>query len=287
MKNTNEFGLYLRERAHWTNDIITKSAMFRLGIMEETITDMHLFSIADEFSNNVLTKKFTRREEGAKSGADWLWIIGEPGSWLSLLIQAKIINPQTGNCQHFDYKNGDQRKRLLYYARQHGCVPLYCVYSSIPAAFEPPEHFKQDGHVREDWACSFVSPRIVRLLSKEGMKNQYEILKYAIPWMDPFCLASTYDTPNGKSIATSIENIRDNFEKEKVYKLTGKVHGKTFLQKRTSWENLDATHVVRESIPKNICKWFMNQSSVFSQAPLSSASIISSVPIEQIKELNI
>lgn len=288
MKNINEFGLYLRERAHWTHNIISKSTMLRLGIMEETITDMHLFSIADEFSNNVLTKKFNCREEGSKSGADWLWIIGEPGSWLPLLIQAKIVNPQTGNCQRLDYKDGEQRKRMLTYARQHGFVPLYCIYSSIPSEFEPPKCFAQDGRPIEDWACSFVSPRTVRVLSKAGIKNQHEILKYAIPWMEPFCFSPTYSEPNGQSIATSIENIRDNFEKGNVYKLTGKtfVEKEASLQKRTSLENLDATQAVRKSIPGYICKWFGKQSSEFSQAPLSGASIISAVPIAQIKELN-
>lgn len=289
MKNINEFGLYLRERAHWTHNIIAKSTQFRLGIMEETITDMHLFSIADEFNNNVLTRKFNRREEGSKSGADWLWIIGKPGSWLPLLIQAKIINPQTGNCQRLDYKNGEQRKRLLSYARQHGFVLLYCIYSSIPPEFELPEFFIQDGRQTKDWACSFVSPKTVRLLSKAGIKNQYEILKYAIPWMEPFCLVPTYSEPNGHSIATSIENTRDNFAKGNIYKLTDKIlrEQETSLQKRTSWENLDATQAVRESIPRNICKWFNGRSSQFPQAPVSGASIISSVPIEQIKELYI
>lgn len=289
MKNINEFGLYLRERAHWTHNIISKSAMFRLGIMEETITDMHLFSIADEFSDNVLAKKFNRREEGSKSGADWLWIIGEPGSWLPLLIQAKIINPQTGNCQRLDYKDGEQRKRLLAYARQHGFVPLYCIYSSIPSEFEPPKCFAQDGRPIEDWACSFVSPKTVRLLSNAGVKNQREILKYAIPWMEPFCLVSTHCEPHGQSIATSIENIRDNFGEENRHKLTGKASGQkeTSLRKRTSWENLDATQAVRANIPSNLCKWFNEWSSELSQAPLSGASIISSVPITQIEELNV
>lgn len=289
MKDINEFGLYLKERAYWTHDIITKSNWFRLGIMEETITDMHLFSIADKFNNNVLIKKFTRREEGAKSGADWLWVIGEPGSWLPLLVQAKIINPKTGNCQYLDYKNGEQRKRLLYYARQNGFVPLYCIYSSIPSEFEPPEYFAQKGYVKEDWACSFVSPRTVRLLSRLNIKNQHVILKYAIPWRGPFGLDSTCSTPYGKSIATSIENIRDNSKIENKYRLNRRVSktNENFLQTRIEWENLDAIKMVRKDIPKNICNLFKIRPFESNQIPISNACIISSVPLEQIKELNI
>lgn len=132
MKDLNEFGLFLKKRALWTHRFIERSSVLPLGVMEETITDMHLFSIADKYNDNVITRKFNRREEGAISGADWLWIIGEPGNWLPLLIQAKIINPKTQNCQHFDYKDGVQRKQLLQYARRHSFVPMYCIYSYVP-----------------------------------------------------------------------------------------------------------------------------------------------------------
>ena len=155
MDSLYEFGLFLNSRAHWTQNFIYRSNVLRLGILEETITDMHLFSIADKYANNVITRKFNRREEGSQSGADWLWIIGEPGSWLPLLIQAKVINLKTQNCQHFDYKNGEQRKRLLKYARLHGCLPLYCIYSYIPPDFIPPEQFIRADRSNEDWACSF------------------------------------------------------------------------------------------------------------------------------------
>ena len=163
MDSLYEFGLFLNSRAHWTQNFIYRSNVLRLGILEETITDMHLFSIADKY------------------GADWLWIIGEPGSWLPLLIQAKVINLKTQNCQHFDYKNGEQRKRLLKYARLHGCLPLYCIYSYIPPDFIPPEQFIRADRSNEDWACSFLSPRSVRELSQAGIKSQKEVLKYCIP----------------------------------------------------------------------------------------------------------
>lgn len=282
-----EFGQCLQERAHWTHNIIEKSAMYRLGIMEETITDMHLFSIADQFKNNVLTKKFNRREEGSKSGADWLWLVGEPGSWLPLLIQAKIINPQTGNCNYLDYKSGEQRTRLLTYARQHKFVPLYCIYSMIPSSFPLPQFSNRKMRSYKDWACSFVSPKTVRILSSSGKKTQYDILQHAIPWMEPFYIEPQQSTPAGESCALRLEEIRDEFDKSSLRRLPGKIHSdnKIATQTKVKWENLDSVHAVMNSIPRSICKLFTGKHLDYYNVPFSGASIISSVPIEEIREL--
>ena len=43
MQNLNEFGLFLKNRALWTHRFIERSSLLRLGVMEETVTDMHLF----------------------------------------------------------------------------------------------------------------------------------------------------------------------------------------------------------------------------------------------------
>jgi hypothetical protein len=74
------------EQAQWTSDIIQSGFSTRLGILEETITDMHLLAIARRHGDYVVTRKFSRKEEGSQSGADWLWCIGEPGAWFSLLV---------------------------------------------------------------------------------------------------------------------------------------------------------------------------------------------------------
>lgn len=286
MQNLNEFGLFLKKRAHWTHNFIDRSSVLRLGVMEETITDMHLFSIADEYNENVITRKFNRREEGATSGADWLWIIGKPGSWLPLLIQAKIINPKTQNCQHFDYKDGAQRRQLLQYARRHSFVPLYCIYGYIPPNTKFPDRLGDSEQDSEDWACSFLSPKAVRLLAKEGKKHQQDIIKYSIPWMDPFSLVSSQDSFKGESLAEAIIEIRDNSsvisKKPSTYRLTP---SKSALQKRVNWENLDTFQAVRTEIPRSICAWFNSKQSSDLDVPLAGASIISAVPVNQIIEL--
>jgi hypothetical protein len=283
MITLNSFYETLRERAHWTNEIMNKGVFLRLGIMEETITDMHLLTIAEKHSDYVLTRKFTRREEGSKSGADWLWVIGEPGSWIPLLIQAKIINPKTGNCQYLDYKDGEQRTKLLYYARQHKLVPVYCIYSSIPQSFSPPHVLDYEGREKEDWACSFVSPKRIRLLSEKGQKNQKDILKYGIPWMDIFNIPAR-DTSTGQAIGEKIVNICNNIDNDERKKLTATKDINSSLSKHANWENLDTHKAIVKVIPKFICK-MLKDSHNPSDSPFNEVSIISTVPINQVSEL--
>ncbi|MEG2013710.1 MAG: hypothetical protein RR063_10995 [Anaerovoracaceae bacterium] len=287
MQSIYELGAYLNRQALWTNNIIRKGYTSRLGILEETITDMQLLSMADQFGENVLTKKFSRREEGSMSGADWLWIIGEPGSWLPLLIQAKIVNPQTGNCQHLDYKNGNQRTQLLTYARQHRLVPLYCIYGNIPTDLELPDRFDKSITQREFWACSFITPRSVRLLSMRRLKCQRELIKYAIPWSLPFLDATDSSSINGKLLADSLEKSKYTYKDASTEKAEQLLKGRSDLtmRRKICWENLDAIQTVREKIPKNISQLFSIGFPDAASVPFSSASIISSTPIKEIMEL--
>lgn len=293
MESLYDFGLFLNSRAHWTQNFILHSNVLHLGILEETITDMHLFSVADKYGENVITRKFNRREEGAQSGADWLWIVGEPGSWLPLLIQAKVINPKTQNCQHFDYKKGEQRRRLLQYARQHYYLPLYCIYGYIPSDFIPPKQFMRANRSNDDWACSFLSPKAVRELSQAGIKSQREILKHCIPWMEPFCRISHKKflprrTLQGKAVATAFMDIRNNSVESNIKKLASEKTGERLSpsEKRIEWENLDAIHAVRTEIPRSICKWFQNSFPMNLEVPISGVGIISTTPIAEIRELH-
>lgn len=285
--NLHEFGEFLNLRAHWTQNFILRSSVLRLGVMEETITDMHLFAIADRYGDNIITKKFNRREEGARSGADWLWIVGAPGNWLPILIQAKVINPQTKNCYHFDYKNGGQRKLLLNYARQNHCLPLYCIYSCIPASFSPPKWPSDVVHTNEDWACAFISPKSIRDLSRNGIRDQHTILKHCIPWAEPFCLTHEADPPCGETIATTFLSIRDHISTAtRRYLPRPKTQSaENPLRTRVHWEHLDTTRAIWRKIPQSICRWVKAESQEGLDVPIPGISIISAVPIHGIEEL--
>src|SRR5690349_11164115 len=124
--NLSRHALYetFHEQAQWTSEIIQSGYSTRLGILEETITDMHLLAIARRHSDYVVTRKFSRKEEGSQSGADWLWCIGEPGAWFSLLVQAKVVQPHTATCRFLDYRSGEQRRPLLRFARLYRLFPV-------------------------------------------------------------------------------------------------------------------------------------------------------------------
>jgi hypothetical protein len=126
-----------QERADWTNRIIQGGLSTRLGVLEETITDVNLIEISQKHSDYILTRKFSRREEGSQSGADWLWCFGEPGAWFSVLTQAKVINPKTTTCYSLNYRGGTQRSLLLKFARRYQLFPTYCIYSYVTDELRP------------------------------------------------------------------------------------------------------------------------------------------------------
>ena len=146
-----------------------------MGILEETITDVNLLEISACHDDFVMTQKYTRREEGAKSGADWLWCIGEPGSWISMLVQAKIINPKTQNCPRLDYRSGEQRRMLVKFAKSNKLLPLYCIYSHVPDGISPLSKAltSLSSLDSKEWSCTLISPRYVRNFLKKEKRNKW------------------------------------------------------------------------------------------------------------------
>ena len=110
---------------------VEKASYTGLGIQEETITDSLLNRVQYEHKDNFTTRKFTRREEGSITGADWVWCIGEPGAWITFAVQAKIANINTGRVNFLHYRKGEQYALLINFARQFRFVPKYSIYAKI------------------------------------------------------------------------------------------------------------------------------------------------------------
>ncbi len=210
-----QFEPYLRLRSKWTDEIIMSGFSTSLGILEETITDQNLIDIALKFRDFVRTKKFNKRQEGMESGADWLWCFGEPGCWITLAIQAKIINPKTQRCHYLNYGKGHQRILLRSYAKKHKFLPLYCIYSTNGISEEGHEKrlSNHSNFNNKDWACSLLTPlHIGKLVEKSN--NKYEnLLQFGIPWHFPFKLAEISDASSlALSIAQGFSLIRENID---------------------------------------------------------------------------
>lgn len=274
------------ERATWTGQIIESGYSTRLGVLEETITDVNLIEIGRRHPNHVLIKKYSRREEGSSSGADWLWSIGEPGSWISVLIQAKIVNPNTGTCRYLNYKDGSQRSTLLRYARRHRLLPLYCIYAHIPSGLDIPlQHTPAFATVpSERWACSYIAPAYVRRLCRKGQNKLTDLLPYAIPWTYLICPSS--QASRTSSLARSFiklstiarETVADFDEESRG---GGRILGKRERRERSrfSWENADAQKLLSEDIP-SVAKKILSGAIPAHQSPVAGVGVISSIPVQ-------
>lgn len=278
------------ERARWTPDVIGQGLASRLGVLEETITDVNLLSIASEHRNYVYTKKFSRRQEGAESGADWLWCIGESGAWLNLLVQAKIVNPQTGRCRYLNYDNGRQRSRLLQFARNTQSVPLYVIYCHVPLSYEPPlkasPHFS--GLPASEWGCSIITPQRVRQLVSTKRLRLDDVLGYAIPWAQPFC--QSHDEKSvalGRGLADGLAKTYEVLQDQ--HPVSTEIDSGYWRQqeseseeKRTQWERVDPRTIVHDGFPQAVSRLLM--AGATGKAPVAGVSIISAVPIEDAPE---
>ena len=197
-----------RDRASAVHELVSYSYSHAVGVSEETITDVTLVEMRRRLHPYVIAQKFTKHEESSVSGADWLWTIGRPGRWLSLLIQAKLARPGAPSLAGLHHGKGAQRKTLVAHAAQQNYVPLYVVYSSFAGAPPaPPTGAK--GRRRpavptwtpncamalEDimqMGCVAVRPRQIALMFRgKGQKeNVVRLLNGGRPWACLFCCPS-------------------------------------------------------------------------------------------------
>lgn len=259
-------------------------------MLEETVSDVNLIEISSSHSDHVLTKKFSRRVEGAASGADWLWCIGEPGSWLILLVQAKIINPKTGNCHYLNYRGGHQCSLLVSYARSLGAVPIYAIYAHIPNGYQPPPkaspHFQSMDSAL--WGCSWLTPRIVKNLNKNKKKGIEDVLAKALPWSLPFCKAEPEsDSRFGHAIAHGFSAAASCLEDSHLVakpQNQSAISGDGEVKKRIQWDSVDPTEVVNEELfPRSVERVIALGAE--GKAPVAGVSVISGQPINTLDDV--
>ncbi|WP_242342703.1 hypothetical protein [Anaeromyxobacter terrae] len=289
----------LESRATWTNNIIRDGFTSRLGILEETITDMHLLEIHQRHRAHVWTRKFTRKEEASLSGADWLWIIGEPGSWFPVAIQAKIINPANGKCRLLNYKGGQQLGTLVRFARTYRFLPRYCVYSTLDGSFAPKSRLMPGLRLPLDqWACTLVAPRAVSTLIQRKMSLQEDILNEGIPWAVPFAGSSSSSStpprnesssaasPLDESLATSIASQMPMLLTPSDRAALAKDPGKK-LSRRVRWDDPDPRAALTLEFPRIAAHLLAGYGarrvwgSTRERLPVAGVSVISSEPIAE------
>ncbi|MEO9885211.1 MAG: hypothetical protein ABJR05_00635 [Balneola sp.] len=271
------------KRASWTSNIIEKGLSTRLGIMEESITDYNLLSIQQNGSGFIMTKKFSRREEGSISGADWLWLIGEPGSWIPIIIQAKVINPKTLKCNQINYKGGDQNKKLISYSRKNKLLPYYCLYSYIPKDFPTyyfgaPMHHKNRASI---WGCSLQTPKQIKSKIKRDELKAPGLLRGGFPWS--YMFEQTSNTLQlGKLVSERLAKLRNDIDT--IENFMEKPN--TLKSSRVDWHNPNPIDLVVEEVP-SFFENLLKERYRSKKSPVTNIGIISSVPISEIDNKSI
>lgn len=174
----------LMERAARIHDVITLSyARKTLGVSEESITEFSLVELDHRLAPYVLTRKFTRREEHAQSGADWLWTIGRPGRWLSVLVQAKLARPSVKHLRNLHHGRGQQLLRLITCAREQRCLPLYVVYNNRPTSFTRHTCGMLSEDPKQMGSVVVRTSHVANMLRRaRNTTNISELLAESMPW---------------------------------------------------------------------------------------------------------
>lgn len=190
-------------RASMIHELITFSySREHLGVSEESITEMTLVELERTLAPHLITRKFNKHEEFSDSGADWLWTIGRPGRWFSLLIQAKLARPGRKDLRGLHHNDGGQLAQLIAYAREQRCLPLYAVYNNHPA--------KSSKHscslIRDDpsqiGSVLVRTRHVVNLLQrKRGKTNVKDLLSESLPW------ACIFGCPENASASQELADI--------------------------------------------------------------------------------
>jgi hypothetical protein len=258
-------------------DEVDKAGYTGLGILEETITDILLNGIQSEQEENFFTRKFTHNEEGSITGADWLWCIGEPGSWITFAVQAKIANMNTGRINYLHYRGGKQYSLLINFSKLFGFIPKYSIYAKVEKEIELFSKGVPDlkNIPPVQWSFTAISPKYIKQLSTPNERHISSVLQFAVPWAYVFC-AEKYKNANlAEVIAINLENVYWSFDNE--YRQRRKQNSR-FSYERMVWENPQPSKMISESIPLPVL-YLMTQKSFPYKVPISNVSILSRIPV--------
>lgn len=175
----------MRRRAAETCRLVGDGHRLGMTIGEETLTDLNLLELQAGNPGEVSTIKFTRLQEGQKTGADWEWWVRlASGSWLKLRVQAKRLNLRTSSYHHINYpkQTGRQLRDLVKDARASRAVPLYCFYNFWEPSKASPWRCKCHPEDQAFMGCTIAAADHIESLGPLGRKKRRHIERRWIPW---------------------------------------------------------------------------------------------------------
>ena len=172
-------------------DWLGHARSLRLGISEDTISDLTALEIARRASNEVGVGRVSKIKERFV-GFDWMWIVSRPnGRHAMYVVQAKKMR--------IDQSSGYSYGRLKYpssppyqidvlqdFAGHIGAIPLYCLYNNV-----------EEMAVNRFWQCRLESPNapqmgctlvpleVARLIQDGHIPNNFQSIHQTpgvIPW---------------------------------------------------------------------------------------------------------
>jgi len=201
----------LRYLCRRTSRAIANGVNVGIKVHEETITNLNLVDVAMRHRPYVQTVACNRVEEGTTTGADWLWMIGRPGRWLPILVQAKLVNTASAMCRGFRQKLPG-RKALQFdlftqYAKAQRFYPLYCVYSDAKDSRLGPLNLlcKEGNGDQETLGCTMLLTRHVRAFNSRWRHATHkEILEKG------HSLACLLRNPRGSKVENELADVVGN-----------------------------------------------------------------------------
>ena len=257
-----------------------KAMYVGLGMQEESITDLVLSNIQHNNQNNFYTRKFSHREEGNYSGADWIWCIGEPGSWITFAIQAKIVNLKTNRVHYLHYQEGKQYHRLINFSREFNLIPKYSIYTIADNTF----HLFSKGLPKlssfptESWAFTAISPKYIYQLKTKMERHVSSVLQLSLPWEYIFSPGNETNLPLGNQIARNLEDVYWSLENE--FRRQHDQPSRNSYKKKT-WDNPQPSKMVSSNIPDAIL-YLMTENKFPYKLPVANVSVLTTVPIQNL-----
>lgn len=260
-------------------DRVNEAGYTGLGIYEETLTDLLLNRIQFEHEENFFTRKFTRKEEGSLSGADWLWCIGEPGAWITFAVQAKIASTNTNRVNYLHYRGGEQYSLLINFCKNFGFIPKYSIYARIheEIQFFSKEIAQFKNLPTEQWSFTAISPKYLKHLSGPKDRHISSVLQFSVPWTCLFCEEKVGEGKLAEIIANNLENTYWLFENE--YRRQRRQKPKNEFS-RMVWENPLPSKLITETMPLPVL-YLMTQKNFSHKVPIANVSVFSNTSVHQ------
>ena len=203
--------------AEMTWDWLGHARQLRLGISEDSITDITQLEIARANLPELKLTRVTRQDERVY-GFDWLWFVGSNAQgYIPYVVQAKKITIDTSG--HYSYRirykaGGEFQIDILErFARCYGTKVLYCFYNNVDTAIAINEwHCTLQPDIKQ-MGCTLVPLDAVKKVHKPRNGKDFRAIhqdRRALPWrclFHPGCVrASSYrealELPNVSSEQT-------------------------------------------------------------------------------------